>query len=76
MLLIHGEADTTVPIAEGRRLATLAGPSTQHWVIPGAEHSGGHAVAGQDYETRVKDFLRLAFQRGRGDDVGGSASAR
>ena len=26
LLLIHGEADTTVPIADGRRLAALAGP--------------------------------------------------
>ena len=70
LLLIHGDADTTVPIADGRRLAALAGPSAQHWVIPGAEHSGGHAAAPQDYERRVADFLRMAFVAGRGDDVG------
>jgi pimeloyl-ACP methyl ester carboxylesterase len=75
LLLIHGEADTTVPIEDGRRLAALGGPSTEHWVVPGADHSASHAVAGQDYETRVEDFLRLAFRRGRGDDGGGSASA-
>lgn len=69
LLLIHGEADTTVPIAEGRRLAALAGPAAEHWVVPGADHSAGHAVAGDDYERRVTDFLRLAFRRGRGDDV-------
>ena len=45
LLLIHGEADTTVPIADGRRLAALAGPAAEHWVVPGADHSGGHAVA-------------------------------
>ncbi len=73
LLLIHGEADTTVPIADGRRLAALAGPSAVHWAIPGAGHSAGHAVAGQDYERRVTDFLRLAFRRGRGEDVGASA---
>ena len=73
LLLIHGEADETVPIADGRRLAALAGPSTQHWIVPGAEHSGSHAAAGQDYERRVTDFLRLAFQRGRGEDDGASA---
>ena len=39
LLLIHGEADTTVPIADGRRLAALAGPASEHWVVPGAEHS-------------------------------------
>jgi pimeloyl-ACP methyl ester carboxylesterase len=74
LLLIHGEADTTVPIAEGRRLAALAGPASEHWVVPGAEHGGGHAVAGADYERRVTDFLRLAFRRGRGDAVGADGS--
>jgi pimeloyl-ACP methyl ester carboxylesterase len=75
LLLIHGEADTTVPIAEGRRLAALAGPSSEHWVVPGAGHSGSHAVAPDDYEHRVTDFLRLAFRRGRGDDVGAAGSS-
>ena len=69
VLLIHGEADTTVPIAEGRRLAALAGPHAEHWVVPGADHSGAHAVAGQDYARRVTDFLRMAFERARGEDA-------
>jgi pimeloyl-ACP methyl ester carboxylesterase len=69
LLLIHGEADTTVPIEDGRRLAELAGPASEHWVVPGGGHSTSHAVAGPEYERRVSDFLRLAFRRGRGDDV-------
>lgn len=75
LLLIHGEADTTVPVAEGRRLAALGGPASEHWVVPGAGHSEGHAVAGDDYERRVTDFLRLAFRRGRGDHVGAAGSS-
>lgn len=75
LLLIHGEADTTVPIADGRRLAALAGPATEHWVVPGAGHSESHAAATDDYERRVTDFLRLAFRRGRGDDVGAAGSS-
>ena len=69
LLLIHGEADRTVPIEAGRRLAALAGPGSEHWVVPGADHSGGHAVAGTDYERRVTDFLRRAFRPGRAEDV-------
>ena len=69
LLLIHGEADTTVPIADGRRLATLAGPSAQHWIVPGAEHSGAHLTAGPDYERRVEDFLRVAFATSRSEDA-------
>ena len=75
LLLIHGDADTTVPIADGRRLAALAGPASEHWVVPGAGHSESHAVAGGDYEGRVTDFLRLAFRRGRGDDVAAAGSS-
>jgi len=70
LLLIHGDADTTVPLEDGRRLAALAGPSAEHWIVPGAEHSRGHATAGQDYERRVMDFLRVAFRRARADDLG------
>ncbi len=69
LLLIHGEADTVVPIADGRRLAALAGPHAEHWTVPGADHSASHAVAGQDYERRVSDFLRVAFANRRAEDV-------
>ncbi len=68
LLLIHGDADRTVPIADGRRLAALAGPSAQHWVVPGADHSAGHATAAQDYVRRVGDFLRMAMARARTED--------
>ena len=61
LLLIHGLADATVPIADGRRLAAAAGPSAQHWVVPGADHSAAHATAPAEYERRVTQFLRNAF---------------
>lgn len=70
LLLIHGDADTTVPLEDGRRLVALAGPSAEHWIVAGADHSQGHAVAGQDYERRVTDFLRVAFRRAPDDDFG------
>jgi fermentation-respiration switch protein FrsA (DUF1100 family) len=71
LLLIHGTADTTVPIAEAQRLQWLAGPSAEHWIVEGADHSRAHAAAGQDYERRVMDFLRMAFERARADDLDG-----
>jgi pimeloyl-ACP methyl ester carboxylesterase len=69
LLLIHGDADTTVPLADGRRLASLAGPSAEHWIVAGADHGRAHATAGQDYERRVVDFLRVAFRRSREDHL-------
>jgi pimeloyl-ACP methyl ester carboxylesterase len=58
LLLIHGTADTTVPLADGYRLAALAGPSAQHWVVPDADHSGAHRADPEAYERRVTAFLR------------------
>ena len=71
LLLIHGEADTTVPLEDGRRLAAAAGPAAQQWVVPGADHSQAHATVGQDYERRVMDFLRMAIRGSRDDDLRG-----
>jgi pimeloyl-ACP methyl ester carboxylesterase len=65
VLLIHGEADRTLPIREGRRLAERGGPGVEHWTVPGAEHSGGHRARPEEYETRVAEFLRRAFVRAR-----------
>ncbi len=61
VLLIHGLADTTVPIADGRRLAAAAGPATTHWEVPDAEHSRSHATDPEAYERRVTSFLRAGF---------------
>jgi uncharacterized protein len=69
LLFIHGDADTVVPLVDGRQLAEAAGPDAEQWVVPGADHSRGHATAPQDYERRVMDFLRVAFGRARDDDL-------
>jgi uncharacterized protein len=69
LFLIHGDADDTVPVDAGRRLASLAGPAARHWVVPGAGHSGGHAAVPDEYEARVAGFLREAIRPAR--DVAG-----
>jgi pimeloyl-ACP methyl ester carboxylesterase len=69
VLLIHGEADTTVPVAEGRRLAAAAGPGTEHWTIPGAGHARGRQAAPEAWDERVTAFLRRAFTSGRDREV-------
>ena len=42
-----------------------AGEHAEHWVVPGAEHSGGHAADPEAYESRVTDFLRRSFVTAR-----------
>jgi uncharacterized protein len=59
-LLIHGGADTTVPVAESRQLAAAAG--RLHWPIrylevPGAEHTAAWNVDPAGYEATLSDFL-------------------
>lgn len=69
LLLIHDAADTTVPIAEGRRLAAAAGSGAEHWTVPGAGHALGRRVAADDWDTRVGVFLRRAFTAAREEEV-------
>ncbi len=66
LLLIHGAADATVPLAQGRRLAAIAGPATEHWIVEGAGHGGAHRAASAAYEARVTGFLRRVLGAGRG----------
>ncbi|HVL53430.1 MAG TPA: alpha/beta fold hydrolase, partial [Vitreimonas sp.] len=75
LLLIHGDADSMLPIRDGRRLAALAGPSAEHWIVPGAEHSGAHATAPAAYEARVTAFLRRAFGEARDAAILGATVA-
>lgn len=65
VLLIHGSADRTVPIAAGRRLAAAAGPSADHWEVPGAGHGGARAAAPAPWDERVSRFIRQAFSGAR-----------
>jgi pimeloyl-ACP methyl ester carboxylesterase len=69
ILLIHGEADTTVPPKEGRRLAAAAGPGMAHWMVPGAGHALGRQTDPAAWDARVATFLRSAFEAGREREV-------
>ena len=69
LLLIQGEADTTVPLEDARRLAAAGGPTAELWTVAGADHSRSHATAPQDYERRVTDHLRMAFRAARDHDL-------
>ncbi len=65
LLLVQGGADRTVRPADGRRLAALAGPSAQHWEVPGAEHGQARRAGPAQWDERVSAFLRSAFSGAR-----------
>jgi pimeloyl-ACP methyl ester carboxylesterase len=68
LLLIHDGADTTVPPAEGRRLAAAAGAGAEHWVVPDAGHALGRRTDPAAWDLRVGAFLRRALEAGRDRD--------
>jgi pimeloyl-ACP methyl ester carboxylesterase len=66
LLLVHGTADGTVPLAEADRLAAAAPAGTRRLVVGGAGHGQAHAVDPAAYEETVTALLRGAFEAGRG----------
>lgn len=65
VLLVHGAADTTLPLRDAQRLVERGGPGVEHWVVPGAEHGRAHATDPAAYERRVEAFLRRALTAAR-----------
>jgi dienelactone hydrolase len=54
-LIVHGDADTSVPVEEGHRLFDAAGDATELLVVEGADHgfNGKHPYAGATPELRM-----------------------
>jgi pimeloyl-ACP methyl ester carboxylesterase len=69
LLLIAGDRDTTVPIADARRLAAAAPPTALFWEVPGAAHSEAHQTDPAGYEARTASHLRTAFLGTREADL-------
>lgn len=62
LLLIHGEADHVIDVAEARELYAAAGEPKTLWTVPGADHMSEmdrcpHALAPAEYERRVEGLF-------------------
>jgi pimeloyl-ACP methyl ester carboxylesterase len=60
LMVIHGEADTLVPVAHGRRIAATYGPSADTLFVPGATHVRSYSVDPIRYLSRVDAFLEAS----------------
>jgi pimeloyl-ACP methyl ester carboxylesterase len=60
LLIIHGEADTLVPVAHARRLAAAYGQRAETFLVPGAEHVGAFKAGTVEYLQRLDDFFHRA----------------
>lgn len=57
ILLIHGDEDPTVPLAQGKVLLEAGNPETTHlWVVPGKGHSDCHTHP--RFWEKIKSFLQ------------------
>jgi alpha-beta hydrolase superfamily lysophospholipase len=57
LLLIHGEADSIVPVHQAIRLAQAAGPSCQAVTLPGVEHVQAYDIDPARYISAVDSFF-------------------
>jgi alpha-beta hydrolase superfamily lysophospholipase len=57
LLLIHGDADASVPVEHAHRLYAAAGSPKDLWVIPGLGHVGGYFADRTAYVERVTGFF-------------------
>jgi uncharacterized protein len=61
LLLIHGEADGSVPVEHSRRLHRAAGAPADLWALPGVGHVGAFVVDREEYLRRVGGFFERAL---------------
>ena len=57
LLILHGDRDTTVPFAQGRRLFEAAADPKQFFAIPGAGHNDTYFIGGDAYWHAWGAFL-------------------
>ena len=57
LLLIHGEADSIVPVSQARRLARAAGPTCRAVTLPGVEHVQAYQRDPARYVAAVDSFF-------------------
>ena len=56
ILLVHGDADTQVPLVNSQRIKA-ANPAAELWVVKGANHGENWYRAGHEYEKRLMAFF-------------------
>lgn len=58
LLLLSGDRDRFLPVAEARRLFDAAPEPKELWIVPGADHERIEGAQPAEYERRVVDFFR------------------
>ncbi|MCL4535775.1 MAG: alpha/beta hydrolase, partial [Bacteroidetes bacterium] len=57
LLVIHGEADTMIPVTNGHTLAAAYGSTVESYFVPGAVHVGSYPANPEAYLSHLTAFL-------------------
>jgi len=57
ILVIHGDADTRIPIEQGRRVHRAAPAGSKIWIAPGADHVDAFNNYPDEYVRRVESYF-------------------
>jgi fermentation-respiration switch protein FrsA (DUF1100 family) len=63
LLVLHGEDDEIVPLAQGRRLFAAAPEPKRFFAIPGAGHNDTYVGGGEAYWRALADFVEALSPR-------------
>ena len=58
LLLIHGAADSLIPVSHSHELFAAAREPKQRWIVEGADHCGAYFADRTGYVTRVAEFFK------------------
>jgi fermentation-respiration switch protein FrsA (DUF1100 family) len=62
ILLIHGTADTRIPVENAYRLkAATTDAGVELWIVPGAEHVASYATEPEAYAVRALAFFERSL---------------
>lgn len=57
IFVIHGEFDSQIPV-ENAHLLKKSQPGIELWIAEGCDHGQAYALHKEEYENRIKDFLK------------------
>ncbi len=59
VLLIHGEADSRIPVSHSERILKAAAPGSQLWTLPGVDHVDMFKAEPVEYVRRLREYLDM-----------------
>jgi uncharacterized protein len=61
LLLIHGSADSLIPVSHAHEFFDAAREPKQRWIVEGADHCGAYFADRAGYVARVAEFFRQSL---------------